>query len=200
MLFALHKISCNIAELPAHIQTKTLLNLVSNFIREWGRNVPDTLREVDSKRIERPIGSSIETIRKRRRSRDTENVMTEEDEEKEKSRHENEENLVAHEDRKEEEGDRDGKRKSASTDENDLGEAKKRTANPSNPIEYQIIERALCEARLKSITKIMRKIVRYETRLMKPSLKWIEDHSSEGSVELAETRHRPPPWLEIYRG
>jgi len=28
----------------------------------------------------------------------------------------------------------------------------------------------------------------------------IEDHSSEGSVELAETRHRPPPWLEIYRG
>ncbi|KYN19627.1 hypothetical protein ALC57_08103 [Trachymyrmex cornetzi] len=36
MLFALHKISCNIAEPPAHIQTKTLLNLVSNFIREWG--------------------------------------------------------------------------------------------------------------------------------------------------------------------
>ena len=43
--------------------------------------------------------------------------------------------------------------------------------DPSNPIEYQIIERALCGARLKSIIKIMRKIVRYETRSVKPGLK-----------------------------
>ncbi|XP_011882456.1 PREDICTED: glutamic acid-rich protein-like [Vollenhovia emeryi] len=69
----------------------------------------------------------------------------------------------------------DGKRKGASTDEgNDPEETRKRTANPSNPIEYQLSNAHFVElgwTRL-PLTKIMRKIVRYEARPAKPGLDW----------------------------
>ncbi|KYM97300.1 hypothetical protein ALC62_12033 [Cyphomyrmex costatus] len=322
MLFALHKISCNIAEPPSHIQTKTLLNLVSNFIREklnsdisidakfiisvksalqkknftsigssrslrrgkterWSaggarsdggtRNTDKVVERIREKRDNNPhqheVGEVEDKNQQDRRSaqrdvqeetnrssigrkvhrnpgknpyqqrrgeeRETrlpdngagkidrldrveEKSVTikisrkpakrlEPDEHDRFDRHGNEENLVAHGDRKEEEGDKDETALAGDAEEGHsalneegklpttesakvrqpmvktiLGEARKRAANAKSPKIQQIMKKRstelsnahfmeLCLNQL-PITKIMRKTVRYEARLVKPGL------------------------------